>query len=122
MQVKDKFGKVAEIGIFSTDVLTHGNKILIIPNSMVTDSIVTNYTEKGMIRLDLEINMPYEESFPKVQKILFEVLETVPNILEEPLPEVGILSFDSHNVELSLRPYVRPDDFFGRLLLVPMLL
>ncbi len=112
VQVKDKFGKVAEIGIFSTDVLTPGNKILIIPNSMVTDSIVTNYTEKGMIRLELEITMPYEESFPKVQKILFEALETVPNILEEPLPEVGILSFDSHNVELTVRPYVKPDDFW----------
>lgn len=112
VQVMDKFGKVAEIGIFSTDVLTPGNKILIIPNSMVTDSIVTNYTEKGMIRLELDITMPYEESFPKVQKILFEALETVPNILDDPLPEVGILSFDSHNVQLTVRPYVKPDDFW----------
>ena len=112
IQVKEKFGRVAEIGIFSTDVLTPGNKILIIPNSMVTDSIVTNYTEKGMIRIELEITMPYEESFPKVQKILFEALEEVPNILEEPFPEIGILSFDSHNVQLTVRPYVRPDDFW----------
>ena len=122
MQVKDKFGKVAEIGIFSTDVLTHGNTILLIPNSLVPDSLVPPSPDPGMLRLALALHLTYEESFPKVQKILFEVLETVPNILEEPLPEVGILSFDSHNVELSLRPYVRPDDFFGRLLLVPMLL
>lgn len=112
IQVEDKFGRVAEIGIFSTDVLTPGNKILIIPNSMVTDSVVTNFTEKGMIRLELEVTMPYEESFPKVQKILFEALEEVPNILEEPFPEIGILNFDSHNVQLTVRPYVRPDDFW----------
>lgn len=112
IQVRDKFCKVAEIGIFSTDVLTPGNKILIIPNSMVTDSIVTNYTEKGMIRLELDITMPYEENFPEVQKILFEALEKVPNILEDPLPEVGILSVDSHHVQLTVRPYVKPDDFW----------
>jgi len=112
IEVEDKFGRVAEIGIFSTDVLTPGNKILIIPNSMVTDSVVTNFTEKGMIRLELEVTMPYEESFPKVQKILFESLETVPKILEEPFPEIGILNFDSHNVQLIVRPYVRPDDFW----------
>jgi len=93
IQVMDKFGKVAKIGIFSSDVLSPRNKILIIPNSMVR-----NYTENGMIRLELDITMPYEERFLKVQKILFEALGKVPNILEDALPEVGILSFDSHNV------------------------
>lgn len=112
IDVQDRFGRVVEIGIFSTNVLTPGNKILIIPNSMITDSVVTNFTEKGMIRLELDVTMPYEESFPKVREILFEALSEVDNILEEPKPEVGILNFDSHNVQLTVRPYVKPDDFW----------
>lgn len=112
IQVEDKFGRVEEIGIFSTDVLTPGNKILIIPNSKVTDSVVTNYSEKGMIRLELEVTMPYEESFPKVQQIISSALQGVPKILETPRPEIGILNFDSHNIQLIVRPYVLPDDFW----------
>ncbi|WP_425236233.1 mechanosensitive ion channel family protein [Ulvibacterium sp.] len=112
IQVEDKFGRVEEIGIFSTDVLTPGNKILIIPNSKVTDSVVTNYSEKGMIRLELEVTMPYEESFPKVQQIISSALQGVPKILEAPRPEIGILNFDSHNIQLIVRPYVLPDDFW----------
>lgn len=112
IDVGDKFGKVVEIGIFSTDVLTPGNKILIIPNSMVTESVVTNYSEKGMIRLELEISMPYSESFPKVQRILWDALKEVPDILDDPPPEVGILTFDTHNILLTVRPYVEPDDFW----------
>ena len=112
IQVEDKFGKVVEIGIFSTDVLTPGNKILIIPNSKITDSVVTNYSEKGMIRLELEVTMPYEESFPKVREIIFEALTGLPKILESPPIEVGIHNFDSHSVQLIVRPYVLPDDFW----------
>lgn len=112
IQVDDKFGRVTEIGIFSTDVLTPGNKILIIPNSMITESVVTNFTEKGMIRLELEVTMPYEESFPKVERILCTALKDVEHILDEPKPEVGILNFDSHNVQLTVRPYVKPDNFW----------
>jgi small conductance mechanosensitive channel len=112
IQVEDKFGRVEEIGIFSTDVLTPGNKILIIPNSKVTDSVVTNYSEKGMIRLELEVTMPYEESFPKVKEIISAALLEVPKILEAPNPEIGILNFDSHNIQLIVRPYVLPDDFW----------
>ena len=112
IQVEDKFGRVEEIGIFSTDVLTPGNKILIIPNSMITDSVVTNFSEKGMIRLELEVTMPYEESFPRVQEIISDALKEVPKILTSPKPEIGILNFDSHSIQLIVRPYVLPDDFW----------
>ena len=112
IQLEDKFGRVNEIGIFSTDILTPGNKILIVPNSMVTDAIVTNFSEKGMIRLELEISMPYAESFPRVEKIIMEALLHIPNVLKEPIPEIGIKTFDSHSVQLLVRPYVKSDDYW----------
>ncbi len=112
IQLDDKFGRVEEIGIFSTDVLTPGNKILIIPNSMVTESIVTNFSERGKIRLELRVTMPYDESFPKVRQIIVNALLELPVVLKEPLPEVGIENFDSHNVQLLVRPYVMPSDYW----------
>ncbi len=112
IQLDDKFGKVEEIGIFSTDVLTPGNKILIVPNSMVTESVVTNFSEKGKIRLELMVTMPYDESFPKVKQIIIDSLLTIPKVLKDPLPEIGIQNFDSHSVQLLVRPYVKPSDFW----------
>lgn len=112
IQLEDKFGKVEEIGIFSTDVLTPGNKILIVPNSKVTDSVVTNFSEKGKIRLELEVTMPYSESFPKVKEVIIDSLLQLPKVLKEPLPDVGIQNFDSHNVLLLVRPYVEPGDYW----------
>ncbi len=112
IQVDEKFGKVSEIGIFSTDVLTPGNKILIIPNSKITDSVVTNFSEKEKIRLELEITMPYVESFPKVSKVIMDALSTIPKVMMDPAPEIGIHNFDSHSVQLLVRPYVKPDDFW----------
>ncbi len=112
IQVDDKFGRVEEIGIFSTNVLTPGNKILIIPNSKITDSVVTNFSERGMIRLELEVTMPYEESFPRVNKIIEDAIKDVPGILADPRPEIGIQTFDSHSIQLTVRPYTLPDNFW----------
>jgi len=39
-------------------------------------------------------------------------LSDVPKILGEPQTEIGIHNFDSHNVELIVRPYVLPDDYW----------
>lgn len=113
IQLDDKFGRVEEIGIFSTDVLTPGNKILIIPNSMITESVVTNFSEKGQIRLELMVTMPYDESFPKVKQVIMDALLELPKVLKEPLPEIGIENFDSHSVQLLVRPYVYPDDYWN---------
>lgn len=113
IQLDDKFGRVEEIGIFSTDVLTPGNKILIIPNSMITESVVTNFSEKGKIRLELKVTMPYDESFPRVKQIIIDALLDLPKVVKDPLPDVGIQNFDSHSVQLLVRPYVEPDDYWA---------
>ncbi len=112
IQIEDKFGKVEEIGVFSTKIITPGKKTLIIPNSKITGEVVTNYSEKGIVRLEIDVTMPYEESFPKVKKIIANSLKTVNNILKTPIPEIGIESFDSHNVQVTVRPYANPDDYW----------
>ena len=112
IQLDDKFGKVTEIGIFNTKVLTPGHKNLIIPNSKITADVVTNYSEHNMIRLELEVTIPYSESFPKVKKILHHELEQIPKILKNEETEIGIIRFDSHNVAISIRPCVHPDDYW----------
>ncbi len=109
IQIEDKFGKVEEIGVFNTVVVTPGRKTLIIPNSKITSDVVTNYSKKQMVRLEIDVTMPYEESFPKVKKIITEALSTIPQILSE--PEIGIENFDSHNVQIAVRPYVKPNDY-----------
>lgn len=112
VEVFGKFGKVEDIHIFNTILTTPGLKTLIVPNGKVIDGTITNYSAKGAIRIELNITMPYEESFPKVKEVLHSALDTVPLVLKKPTPEIGIERFDSHNVFLAVRPYVRPDDYW----------
>ncbi len=112
VEVHEKFGKVEEIQIFNTIILTPGRKTLIIPNGQIIDNIVTNYSAKGFIRMELSVTMPYSESFPKVKAIIEKELESIEDVLKDPTPEVGILNYDSHNITLAVRPYVYPDNYW----------
>ena len=38
---------------------------------------------------------------------------TVPSILNEPVPEIGIETYDSHNVVLAIRPFIDPNNYWG---------
>ena len=112
VEIQDKFGKVEDIQIFNTILGTPGNKTLIIPNGQVIDGIITNFSDKGMIRIEMEVTMPYEEDYPKVEAIIREVLKNAPKVLNEPEPEIGILTYDSHNLVIGVRPYSLPDDYW----------
>ncbi len=112
IEVDDKFGRVEEIQIFNTIMVTPGKKTLIIPNAQVVDNIVTNYSRKGYIRMELNVTMPYSESFPRVEGIILQELNSIPKVLQDPAPEVGIEQYDSHSIILAVRPYVVPDDYW----------
>lgn len=112
VEIQGKFGKVEDIQIFNTIVVSPGQKILIIPNGEVINGIVTNFSTKGYIRIELEITMAYEESYPRIEQIIKEELSKVEKILDDPPPEIGIANFDSHNIVVNVRPYVLPDDYW----------
>ena len=112
VEVKEKFGKVEDIQIFNTVVVSPGNKTLIIPNGEVINGVITNFSQKGNIRIELQVNMPYSEDFPRVRQLILDGLQAMDGILTDPAPEIGIDSFGDHNVVLSIRPYVEPDRYW----------
>lgn len=112
VSISEKFGKVENIQIFNTTLTTPNDKTLVIPNGQVTDNIITNFSTKGKIRLELNVSMGYAESFPKVRTVILDALQDCDFILENPKPIVGIESYDSHNIMIAIRPYILPDDYW----------
>ena len=112
IEVKEKFGKVDSIQIFNTIIITPGRKTLIVPNGQVIEDVVTNFSAKGFIRMELNVTMPYAESFPKTKAIILDVLKDIPQVMSDPAPEIGIETYDSHSIVLAVRPYALPDDYW----------
>lgn len=112
VEIKEKFGKVADIQIFNTVLVTPGNKTLIIPNGEVINGVVTNFSKRGNIRLEIQAPLPYGEDYPRLRQLLLAELDLMSAVLKDPGVEIGIESFGETNLVLSVRPYVHPDDYW----------
>lgn len=112
VSIDDNFGTVTGIQIFSTYLQTPGDKTLIIPNGQVTDNAITNYSSVGQIRLELNVSMPYEESYPRVKDIIYNALKESHYVKWEKEPLIGIDTYDSHNIMLAIKPCVDPRDYW----------
>ena len=115
VKIDDYYGKVQEIGIFNTKIISADENTLIIPNSHITESTITNYSDIGTSRIAVFMPTPYTESFPKIKKLIGEALKEIPEVLKEPEPVIEIENFDTHNVIIAVRPYVAPENYWAGL-------
>ncbi|MEZ4886280.1 MAG: mechanosensitive ion channel family protein [Chitinophagales bacterium] len=112
VDIQGQLGHVEEIQVFNTLIATLDSKRVIIPNGLATSGIMTNLTTKGKLRVDLNVAMPYEEDFDKVQGIIKNALNKVPFILDDE-PTIEIEKFGEHNILLAVRPYATPESYWN---------
>jgi len=111
VDIQGQVGHVNEIQVFNTVLTTLDNKKVIIPNGIATSGIMTNLSTEGKLRVDLNVAMPYEEDFDKVQGIISKALDKVKTKLPD-TPTIEIEKFDANNVLLAVRPYATPEAYW----------
>ena len=112
VDIQGTVGTVKEIQVFNTVIDSLDNKKVIMPNGIATSGIMTNLSANGKLRVDLNVAMPYEEDFDKVQGIIKKALDKVPNKLSDE-PTIEIEKFDENNVLLAVRPYASDANYWG---------
>ncbi len=112
ISVQDQLGHVEEIQVFNTIIKSLDNKRVIIPNGQATSGTITNLSSHDLLRVDLNVAMPYEEDFDKVQGIILEAIKNTPKALQNPAPTVEIEKFNEHSILLAVRPYATPEEYW----------
>jgi small conductance mechanosensitive channel len=104
-------GTVKEIGIFNTIIAGPDNVRIIVPNSQVTGSNITNYTVNGTRRVDLVIGVSYEDDIKKAKEVMLTVLKEHPKVLDTPEPFVGVKELADSSVNYVVRPWCKAADY-----------
>ncbi|MFP5441907.1 MAG: mechanosensitive ion channel family protein [Gammaproteobacteria bacterium] len=103
-------GKVEKISVFYTELRSLDNKLVIVPNSLVTSGVIVNYTADDERRLELSIGVGYDSDLKAVRALLLKTLQEHPRVLKTPEPQVGVANFGDSSVNFVLRPWVLGDD------------
>lgn len=105
-------GTVKEIHIFVTILLTPENKTVILPNAAVSGNDIVNYTTEGVIRVDMVFGISYDSNIKVAKDVLMNILVNHPKVLKDPSPFVGVKELADSSVNLAVRPYTEPGDYW----------
>ena len=84
-------GTIKEIQIFHTILSTLDNRMIYVPNGMLSGNAVINYSKQEMRRVEWVFGVEYGEDVQRVRTVLQRIIYADKRILDTPAPTVDYL-------------------------------
>lgn len=107
-------GTVSELSITSTKLVTTDNRVIIIPNGILSNNIINNYSDQKFRRVDLTVDVEYGSSSDEVKQLLASMIENDNRILNTPAaPFIALSALKESSVQFTLRLWVNSSDYWN---------
>ena len=105
-------GFVDEIQIFHTILKTPDNKTIIIPNGILSNGSIINFSTESQRRVDLTFGIGYQDDIKKAREVLQKVVDSHGKILKDPAPAILVSQLGDHSVNFEVRAWCNTDDYW----------
>jgi len=106
-------GAVESVQILTTILKTGDNKRIIVPNSQIMGSTITNYSANDTRRVDLTVGVSYSDDLDKVRSEIKQLVDADDRILEDPACTIAVSALADSSVNFVVRPWVNTADYWG---------
>ncbi len=111
-------GKVIDIGMRSTRILTRDDVEIVVPNSSIANGKVIN--ESGgpatHMRIRIKVGVAYGSDIDHVRSVLLKVAQDDPEIMDDPYPRVRFRNFGDSSLDFELLCWIDQPEWRGRIL------
>jgi small conductance mechanosensitive channel len=109
VEIDDKYGRVSEITLRSTRVVTSDGRMLAVPNTEIVNKTVASYTNFPNLRLDIPITIAIDEDIEKTRQILLGLTKDDPEYLNDPAPRVIMTALNDYNIAIELQAWLKDE-------------
>ena len=106
-------GSVEQVQILTTILKTGDNKQIIVPNSQIMSSIITNYSANDTRRVDMLIGVSYDDDIDKVRTTIQALADADSRILKDPACTITVAALADSSVNFNVRPWVKTSDYWA---------
>lgn len=140
IEAQGTLGKVVEVNITATKVLTLDNQVVILPNGALSNGIIHNYNGRPLRRVEWLVSVSYGVDAAKCKEAILAIVKSEKRVLLEttdmdalyqelkitsyqlstvnyrmdaiPAPFVALKSLNANDITFVVRAWVRADDYW----------
>ena len=105
-------GKIDEIELFTTKMITPDNRLIIFPNRGIFGSTIENVTHFDTRRVDVDVGVDYGADIDRTREILLEAARSVEGGMSDPEPAAVLAGLGASSVDYSVRLWAATTDYW----------
>jgi small conductance mechanosensitive channel len=109
IEIGGQYGRVKEITMRSTRVVTNDGRMLAIPNSQIVNSTVASYTNFPNLRIEIDFTVAVTEDLGRIRELLLDLIHDDERFLDEPRPDVVVTQLNDYNVAMAFRAWLEDE-------------
>lgn len=106
-------GTVQEIGLFATELRTGDGLYVLVPNSQLWNTPVTNYSRNPTRQYDLTLGIGYGDDIASAERIFAALAAGDRRVLSDPAPSTFVSAFGESAVAVTLRYWTKGGDWWA---------
>ena len=140
IEAQGTLGKVVEVNITATKILTPDNRVVILPNGALSNGTINNYSGRPLRRVEWLVSVAYGTDAEACKKAILDILNCDKRVLQEntdmkklykelnvtafqlttvnyrmdaiPAPFVALKALNASDITFVVRAWVRNDDYW----------
>ena len=106
IEMEGKYGRVDDITLRSTRVVTPDGKMLAIPNSAIANSTVASYTNFPHLRLEIDLTVGVGEDLSRIGEVFLGMVKDDKRFMDQPGAEMVVTAINDYNVAVQFRVWL----------------
>jgi small conductance mechanosensitive channel len=106
VEIGGQTGKVVEITLRTTHLVTRDNVHTVIPNDAVASAEIVNFSTGGPLRIRVNLGIAYKESAQAARDVLMPVVENHPAVLKDRPPHLIVTELGDSSIDLEIRCWI----------------
>lgn len=111
IEAQGETAKVLEIQIFTTKLLTASNQAVYIPNGILSNNKIKNFSQNDTRRADIIVKINYDANIQTVKNILMNIMKSHPQVLKNPAPSIVVNELTDTGINLVVKPWSKIENF-----------
>ena len=105
-------GSVYEISLFYTKLKTVDNKVVVVPNGILSNNTLVNVSHMDRRRIDIVVGIAYESDIRTAKSIMYELAQNDESRLPEEEAIVFVDNLGASSVDIGVRLWVKAEDYW----------
>ncbi len=112
IETQGYLGRVQQIQIFNTIILSLDNKRIVMPNGSLSNGPITNIFHEPIRRVDLKFGVSYGDDVAKVKQVIRSVIDETDGILDDPKSEIWLAEHADSSINFVVRVWSKSEDYW----------